>query len=62
VAYLELQIFNVFYKLQDFQVGGENAEHKMCVKIFSTTFSETFLILNRIDRGINIIVHGLSVN
>ena len=25
-------------------------EHKMCVFIFSTTFSEIFLILERIDR------------
>jgi hypothetical protein len=36
-------------------------EHKMCVSIFST-FSETLLILTRIQRGIIINVHtGLQV-
>jgi hypothetical protein len=35
-------------------------EHKMCVVIFSTTLSETFLILRGIQRDIIINVHRSS--
>ena len=35
-------------------------EYKMCVLIFSTVLSETFLILRRIQRGIIIIVNRFS--
>ena len=34
--------------------GGEMIEHQLCVQIFSTTPSETFLILSRTDRDINL--------
>jgi len=35
-------------------------EHKMCVLIFSITFSEIFFILRRIQRYVTIIVHNPS--
>ena len=50
VASLALPYFSTLsYKRHDFRVGvGEEvAEHKMCVLIFSTTLSGTFLILGK---------------
>ena len=35
-------------------------EHKMCVLIFSTTLSETFLILRRIRQGVILNIHWSS--
>ena len=40
----------VSHQRHDFWEKG--IEHKMCVLIFSTTLSETFLILGRIERDI----------
>jgi hypothetical protein len=37
-------------------------EHKMCVLIFSSNLSETFLILRRIERDIIINVHRATCN
>ena len=45
------------HKQRDFR--KEVIEHKMCVEISSTTFSETFLILRIIQRNI-INVHRFS--
>ena len=51
---LPLRHFYTLYdELRDFQGGGV-VEHKMCVLIFSTFLSETFLVLRRIHLDINI--------
>jgi hypothetical protein len=53
-------LFTLSHKSQDFR---ENViEHKMCVLIFSTNLSETFLILRRIQLDIIIEVHGSLCN
>jgi len=40
----------LFHKRHDFRGGGEVTELKMCVLIFSTNLSETFLILRTTGR------------
>ena len=51
-----LQQFSTFdHERHDFQ--EKVIEHKMCVLIFSTILSETFLILRRTQRDIIINVH-----
>ena len=41
-------------------LGGGDIEHKMCVLIFSTTLSETFLNLRRVQRDMITNVHRSS--
>jgi hypothetical protein len=48
------------HKRYDFRGGGEVIEHKMCVLIFCTVLSKTFLILSRIQRDIVISVKTSS--
>jgi hypothetical protein len=48
----------LFHKRHDFR--EKVIEHKMCVLIFSTNFSETFLILRRIQGIVVINVHRSS--
>jgi len=62
VACPALQYFSTISpKRHDFRGGGV-IEHKMCVLIFSTTLSETFLILRRNERDkIKNIYTGLHV-
>jgi hypothetical protein len=53
-----LYLCRLSYKLHDLGGGGVNViERKMCVLIFSTTSSETFLILRRYERDIVINIH-----
>ena len=39
-------------KRHDFRGGKKVTKHKMCVLIFSTTLSEKFIVLRRIERDI----------
>jgi heme/copper-type cytochrome/quinol oxidase subunit 2 len=39
----------LYHKRQDFRKKKETMEHEVCVLIFSTALSETFLILRRIE-------------
>jgi hypothetical protein len=60
VACLVVPYFSTLsHKWHDFR-GGKIIEHKMCVFIFSTTLSEIFLILRRIQRDIIIDVRRSS--
>ena len=45
-------------KRQDFQ--KKVVEGKMCVSIFSTTLSEIFIIIRRIQRNIIVNMHGAA--
>ena len=47
------------HKRHDYR-GKKFIEHKTCVSIFSTTFSDTLLILRRIQRAIIINVRSFS--
>ena len=49
------QLYNIFphYPISGMIFGKQVTEHKMCVLIFSTNLSETFLILRRIHRHIS---------
>jgi hypothetical protein len=51
-------IFTLSHKGPNFQTTF--FEHRICVSIFSTTFSETFLILRRIDENIIINLYRSS--
>jgi hypothetical protein len=58
VAYLAvLYFYTLSHKRHDFR--GKSTEHEMCVLIFCTPSSETFLILRRIERDNIINVHRL---
>ena len=51
VAYPALTNISIFsHKRQDFRKKKKITDHKMCVLIFSTNLSETFLILRRYER------------
>ena len=50
--------FTLSHKRRDFWI--KFAAHKMFTLIFSTTFSETFLILSRIEQDIIINIRGSS--
>ena len=49
---------SISHKLHDFP--KINTEHKMCVLVFSTNLSETFLILRRTERKLTINVQRNS--
>ena len=56
-AFLDLPYFSALsHKRQDFQ-RKKIVEHKMCVSIFYTNLSETFLIRRRIQQDTTITVH-----
>ena len=55
VACLSLNIFP-HYLINGTIIGKKITEHKMCVLIFSTTLSETFLIIRRTESD-NITIH-----
>jgi hypothetical protein len=51
-------IYTLSHKRHDFR--GKYINHKICVLVFSTNLSQTFLILRRIQRNIIINVHRAS--
>jgi hypothetical protein len=58
---LSVPIYNIFSTLsQTARLSLNVTEHKMCVLIFSTNFSEIFLILRRIERDIIKNVYSFS--
>jgi hypothetical protein len=59
VVYLHLPYFCTFSK-KWYDFRQKAIQHKMCVLIFSTTLSETFLTLSRIHQHIIINVHRFS--
>jgi hypothetical protein len=59
VACLALSYFS-FYLLNGTIFGKKFTEYKMCVLIFSTTFSQTILILRRIQSDVIINVYRSS--
>ena len=48
------------HKWHDFRKKKNAIERKTCVLIFSTNFSETFIILRRTELDMNINVQGYS--
>jgi hypothetical protein len=55
-------LYHIFsrYLINGTIFGQKFVEHNICVYIFSTTLSQTFLILRRIQRDIIITVHRSS--